>query len=110
MPTPIETEKRRSTRHEGNWGITVEEVSNGRKTPGRLYNHSSHGAYIELDRRLPAGTVVRCVVDPSDPSRPIAEWRAEVRWSKEIHAAMVMNSHGAGIEFTAAPRHLSVVP
>ncbi len=110
MHTPEKIEKRRSTRHEGNWGITVEEVVSGRKTPGRLYNHSKHGAYIELNRYLPVGTCVRCIVDPSDTSRPIAELRAQVRWSREIQAAVVLNTHASGIEFSAAPRHLSVVP
>ena len=87
----------------------MEEVKTGTKTRGRLYNHSRHGAYIEVNRLLPAGTRVRCVVDPADPRRPMAEGLAVVRWSREILAAVVLNTHGAGIEFTAPPRRLSVV-
>jgi hypothetical protein len=103
MTEPRGKEKRRHQRQECDLAVEVEAPNASRRLLGRLYNFSRSGVYFELDRHLAPGVEVALEVVEEAGTIPFRTCRAAVRWSKEIHAPVVLNSHAAGAKFTVSP-------
>jgi hypothetical protein len=103
MVVPTSQDKRRHPRKECDAAVEIEDLGSGKLMPGRLYNFSLGGVHFELDEPLPPGTEVRVSLLQPAAGISFRGCRGIVRWSCEIQDPVVLNTHGAGAEFTEPP-------
>ena len=93
------SEKRHFVRLRYELPVVIEECGTGVHFNARMYNYSLHGMYVESDLFLLSGTRVNVwLTDLTGSSLPEISF-AEVRWSEEIIAAVVLYNYGAGIRY-----------
>ena len=93
------SEKRDIVRFRYELPVIIEECGTGVHFNARMYNYSLHGMYIESDLSLFSGTRVNIwLSDLAGSSLPEIRF-AEVRWSEEIIAAVVLYNYGSGIRY-----------
>jgi hypothetical protein len=101
---PSESKNRRvSIRRDCDSGIRIEDSRTAERSRGRIYNFSRGGAYVELDHHLLPGIELIITVESGDQAPPFTEFKGTVRWSHEIHGAVVLNDFGAGLKFSKPP-------
>jgi hypothetical protein len=103
MPASETKNRRASIRRDCDSGIRIEDSITAERSSGRIYNFSRGGAYVELDHRLLPGIELNITVEPGDQAPPFTEFKGTVRWSHEIHGAVVLNDFGAGLRFSEPP-------
>jgi len=92
-------DQRASRRFAYEASLKIENCDSGTYTYGRMYNYSAGGIYFESDVAFQPGTRVR--IDSAKPGHDLFtdHLSAEVKWCREISAAVVLYDYGIGVEF-----------
>ncbi|UCD81752.1 MAG: PilZ domain-containing protein [Desulfobacterales bacterium] len=98
-------EKRDCARFYHEAPIVVEKCGTGAYYEARMYNYSLQGMYFESDLALLPGARVNLWLS-NMPKNALPEIHfAEVRWSEEIVAAVVLFGYGTGIKYIRPVKH-----
>ena len=92
-------DQRASRRFAYEASLKIENCDSETYTYGRMYNYSAGGIYFESDVAFEPGTRVR--IDSAKPGHGFFSDHliAEVKWCREISAAVVLYDYGIGVEF-----------
>lgn len=98
-------EHRSSERFNHEAPVVIENCQTGQFYDGSMYNYSRGGMYVELDKFLKPGTIIRIVVEKVENTSQEEFCQAKIIWCREITGAVVLYNYGAGIQYnsTAIP-------
>ena len=92
-------DQRASQRFAHEAAVIIENYDSATYTYGRMYNYSAGGLYFESDVAFPPGTKVRIVLQKPGSFPGTDHLIADVKWCKEISAAVVLYDYGIGVKF-----------
>jgi PilZ domain len=79
--------------------LVIENCDSGTCCNGRMYNFSQGGIYFESDVPFQVGARLRIDIEKAIAGLDAARYYADVKWSVEISAAVVLYDYGIGVEF-----------
>ncbi len=79
--------------------VTVKDPESNQFHTGRLYNFHSEGIYFECDAAFESGKALTVMIEKTPDTMRPEVLRAEVKWTEEIVAPVVMFHYGVGASF-----------
>ena len=92
-------DQRASQRFVREAAVVIENFDSATYTYGRMFNYSAGGLYFESDIAFRPGTKVRIDFEKEGRVLGADHLIANVKWCKEISAAVVLYDYGIGVEF-----------
>ena len=92
-------DQRASQRFAHEAAVIIENCDSATYTYGRMYNYSAGGLYFESDLAFQPGTKVRIGLKTPSSVLGFDNLIANVKWCKEISAAVVLYYYGIGVQF-----------
>jgi hypothetical protein len=92
-------DQRASQRFAHEAAVIIENCDSATYTYRRMYNYSAGGLYFESDVAFQPGTKVRIGLETPSSVLGSDTFIANVKWCKEISAAVVLYDYGMGVQF-----------